>query len=516
MTFTWSAKVDGSNVADIVLAGGSIEYGRTTVQEQPNVPVAVLELLTRDTAAAVVDGYPEFGLGDWASDLSGFDDAYLDPYEGVTSRLTIGVPVVIGAGTESGFTDVYADAYAGTDLVRYTGRCQAMDYTPGTIQLTATPRSEEWSRIFVGGTGVDETIPVESDSARCIRYAAEAGIDLIVEGPPSATIIEVPPETPAVSLTGHLYVIMNDTGGLAFTDRDSFVHIRTRDYVPPSPRPPVVLPPGAVLVDPIAMSLDLGLVRNRVTVVYGPVETSDGGTVFSGVWRFATGGPPPTLGHFVRVNDGSPAPGETDTLHLSNTDDAGTYWPMTQLTTDDTVRLSTAAGDTVLMDVTAVAHPVPGPTGYTTITATITATDGTIAPNEYVTIQVLNANVKARPTLTVDDPAQIAQYGLRDYRTETVVNDSGSAAATANRILDALSPSWSMPDVTVNLNLCTDQEIAQILALEQGDTITVPNLLPGAPIPEYTAEVLGYSEVLSRTAWLITFHLFSTAYAGRL
>ena len=180
--FVFRARVDGTDISPIVLAGASIEYGRTTLLEQPNVPVAVLEILTEDAYPPARTLYPEFGLGDWATDLSGFVDVYADAYSGVTSRLTIGVPVEIDVETASGMSDTYTDAYEGFTSRRFTGRAQAFDYTPGSIQLTCTPRSEEWSRIYVGGTGIDQTIPVEYESERAIRYAAEAGISLIVDG----------------------------------------------------------------------------------------------------------------------------------------------------------------------------------------------------------------------------------------------------------------------------------------------------------------------------------------------
>jgi hypothetical protein len=183
VAFTWSVKVDGEDIAAIALAGATIEYGRRSPMDQPSVPVAIVRILTRDAYPGAAEDYPEFGLGDWASDLSGFTDAYSDTYSGVTSRIVAGVPVVIGTDTPSGFTDAYEDPYtAGVNFTRFTGRVQAIDYDADIIQLTCTPRSEAWSRIDVGGTAAGVTIPSETESARASRLATEAGVTLTVEG----------------------------------------------------------------------------------------------------------------------------------------------------------------------------------------------------------------------------------------------------------------------------------------------------------------------------------------------
>ena len=505
--FEFSARVDGYNIAPIVLAGASVEYGRTSVQEQPDVPVAVLEILTEDAYPQAKTLYPEFGLGDWATDLSGFVDVYADAYAGVTSRLTIGVPVEIDVSTASGMSDTYTDEYEGFLSRRFTGRVQAIDYTPGTIQLTCTPRSEAWARIDVGGTVVDQTIPVEFESQRAIRLAAEAGITLIVDGPPSVQVVAIPPETPPVSLAGWLVELMNDTGGLTYTDRSEFVHVQTRDYVVAVP-PTVYLPPGNTLLDPLAMSLDLGLVRNRVTVEYGPLANAAGGQVRSDSWTYRTGTGAPGNTGWNRTDDGSPATGEPITVRISHYSSTNQPYEFTNVTT--AMRLiirGNTAGDQWNMDIDSIAHTVPGPNGYTTFGCKLTSVNGAINNNEPCTIAIYAPDVKSRPRYTVEDADQIAQYGIRDYAESTVIEYGSDASIYAQTRLEQLSPHWAMPDATVALHLADIPTVAAVCGIEQGTPVEIPQLLPGSPMHDYPATVLGYTETLSRSEWQITLHL---------
>ena len=78
MAFTWQVIIDGSDISELVEDGATITYGRRSLLEQPSTPTAVLRLLTRDAWPGAAGSYPEFGLGDWATDLSGFTDDYAD------------------------------------------------------------------------------------------------------------------------------------------------------------------------------------------------------------------------------------------------------------------------------------------------------------------------------------------------------------------------------------------------------------------------------------------------------
>ena len=133
---------------------------------------------------------------------------------------------------------------------RFTGRVQAIDYSYEYIQLTCTPRSEEWARIMVGGTEKNETIPAETEAARAIRYAAEAGVTLIVDGAPTVEVVTVPEETTARPLMEQLLELMQETGGVVFTDRNGWVHVRTVAYDATQPHAQWSCPQGYSCVTP--------------------------------------------------------------------------------------------------------------------------------------------------------------------------------------------------------------------------------------------------------------------------
>jgi len=111
------------------------------------------------------------------------------------------------------------------------------------------------------------------------------------------------------------------------------------------------------------------------------------------------------------------------------------------------------------------------------------------------------------PTVTATDAASVTSYGLRYGTMTSLLAVEADAQAFANRELARREPGWHMPDLTVNFALASDTQISHIASLDMGDTITIPALLDGSPVPDYTAEVLGYTESLSRGQWTITFHL---------
>lgn len=271
MTFAWTVKMHGLNIAGLVVEGATIDYGRTSVFEQPGGPVAVLELLTKDANPDYAGTWPEFDLGGWSMP-SHYVEPYADIYIGASSRLVIGAPVEIQADTTSHYTEPYIDTFEGASLRRFTGKVQAIDYTPGLIQVTCTADTEWWGRTLVGGTDDTTTIPSETDIARVQRLCTEAGVTIQIEGTSVTTLISIPPKTPAKPLIEHLREIAADTLGLVYTDRENVARFRTGMVLPANV---TQLPPEAVLVDPIRMSLDLAQVRTRVLVTYGePDPTS--------------------------------------------------------------------------------------------------------------------------------------------------------------------------------------------------------------------------------------------------
>jgi hypothetical protein len=227
-TFTWDARVDGDNIAGIILDTGSVTDGRTTVFDQPQLPVAVIDLLTIDASATAAALWPDFSLGDH-SQPSGFVDVYASTYTGVRSRVTIGAPVVITARTPSAFTDEYiADYVGGVDSVRFAGKVQAIDYTPDVVRLTCLPVSEGWARIEVGGTDGTTPIPQEADTVRVQRLCDEAGVDIVIDGGTGPDVIAIPVNTAPSGLLAQLQDIATSCRALFYTARDGTVHYRTQ------------------------------------------------------------------------------------------------------------------------------------------------------------------------------------------------------------------------------------------------------------------------------------------------
>lgn len=389
MTFTWTVRMDGTDIAGLTIEGATIDYGRASLFDQPGGPVAVLELLTKDAFPDYTGQWPEFDLGGWSMP-SHYVEPYADIYVGATSRLVIGAPVEIQADTTSHYTEPYIDTFEGASLRRFTGKVQAIDYTPGLIQVTCTTQAESWGRQLVGGTDNSTTIPSETDVARVQRFCTEAGATIQIDGPPGPTLCPIPPKTEARPLIEQLRDIAQDTLGLIYVDRDNVVHYRTGAEIPANV---TQLPPGAVLVDPIRMSLDLALVRTRVLVTYGEEH----------------------------------------------------------------------------------------------------------------------ATTKERPVEVVEDTAQSALYGVRDYKVDTQLLNQADAHAFGLAVLSWLDPAWNMPSIAVRLDLATDPQIADIAAVEQGELLEATALLSGAPVPTYTAPCLGYTETLSADDWAIEYHLAPNA-----
>ena len=118
----------------------------------------------------------------------------------------------------------------------------------------------------------------------------------------------------------------------------------------------------------------------------------------------------------------------------------------------------------------------------------------------------------ARATVTLTDPDSITLYGLRDATYSTGLATQAGAEAYSHNILNRYSkPHWSMPAAEVNLGMTTDLAIAAVAALDLGDEVLVPVLLPGSPMTSYQANCLGYSETLSPSDWTMTVHLTPSA-----
>lgn len=256
----WVVKIDGGDIAGITLAGARITYGRRTVDEQPAPSSCTLTLLTPDASASIADRFPDFGPGDFAA-RSGFVQAWEDPYFGANSRLTIGASVIVEANVPGGFVQQWEPDYkGGSQLRRFTGRITSLDYSFGTVRITAVDVLESLGRVAV------ETLrPAEPDVERAKHYAQLAGLELVIDGDHSVKLLAIEKSSPSTALA-ELYRVAREAGAIVYCDRTGKVHYRTRTA---NVNPTTDLPGTYTVLDTLAMRAELGEVVNRVTVEYG-------------------------------------------------------------------------------------------------------------------------------------------------------------------------------------------------------------------------------------------------------
>ena len=169
-------RVDGEDVAGITLAGGSVTYGRRSPRDPDQPAYAYLNLLTVDAVPYIADRWPAFGPGPFGAP-SGYTIEYEDTWSGVTSRLTVGASVRVTMESPSGYARDYTDQWEGAAIPRFTGRVTSLDYTPGTVSVTAVDPTER-----LGYVSDDTPYPEETDVARARRLAALGGVDVNVTG----------------------------------------------------------------------------------------------------------------------------------------------------------------------------------------------------------------------------------------------------------------------------------------------------------------------------------------------
>jgi hypothetical protein len=267
--FSIGVRIDGDDVGPLILAGGTIDYGREDLFEQPPGPVCELDLFTRDGHPLMPASWYEFGTGEWGSG-SHFTDEWSDTYVGAPSRLVLGAPVWVSATTDTHFTDEWSDVYVGEEHRRFTGRIQAIQYERERIHVTAVTDLEWMARI-----GVETAPSVLMDSGQDTdrvadlvnETVAEAGVPvpLELEGDPGLTLRAMGSDDYPYCLLAALQSIADDCDGLLYANRLGQVHYRSRNWTPAT----YTLPPGIVDADAVDMGLELGLVENRVTVEYG-------------------------------------------------------------------------------------------------------------------------------------------------------------------------------------------------------------------------------------------------------
>ena len=272
-TFVYDVEIDGTNIAGITLSGGTIQYGATSGGEQPGPTTAHFTLISADAAGDLVSTYP--GIS-WRGGIpSGFVTEYADEYEGALSALKPGSPVTIKTATDSGFEDTYVGTYAtGFDSVRFSGYITAIDYLPGTVTVTAIDEIERLTRAPIARA----SWPSESEAARLTRICSAASITPTIQGTGlaavAATATDAEPETPWRLLVE----LAASAGSLVYVNRDGQLIYRCHDDIHDTK---TVLAPEVTLRESLEMSIELGRVRNSITVEYdgGEITATDSSSV---------------------------------------------------------------------------------------------------------------------------------------------------------------------------------------------------------------------------------------------
>ena len=173
--------IDGTDVAGITLAGARIDYGRGSVTEPDRPATAFLQLVTTDAVPQIADDFPAFGPGTFGAP-SGYVFEYLDIWDGVSSRLTVGVDVRVTLESPSGYASEYETEWGGITVPRFAGRVTVLDYVPGSVNVTAVDATER-----LGFIADDEAYPEETDTERAVRLAKLGGVEVEVTG--SASVL---------------------------------------------------------------------------------------------------------------------------------------------------------------------------------------------------------------------------------------------------------------------------------------------------------------------------------------
>ena len=125
------------------------------------------------------------------------------------------------------------------------------------------------------------------------------------------------------------------------------------------------------------------------------------------------------------------------------------------------------------------------------------------------TVKVIYGDVDEdgnRPIATAINPDLVTALGVRETEIVTDLADAADAQDRADQRV-GITPQWEAGTVTVFLRNGDEGLIGDVANLELGDTVTLPDLLPGGPSPTYTASLLGYTEQLGTDDWQLSLHL---------
>lgn len=262
-------RIDGTDVGPLIIEGGTIDYGRSSVFDQPGAATCQLTLFTSDGYPQAPASWFEFGVGEWGA-LSGFVDDYADEYAGPRARLSLGAPVWVAATTDSGFTDAYSDTYTGAEFRRFTGRIQAIGYERERITLTCVDDLEAWAHVgIMTAPATDRPVELGTERAAWLATESPSPTTLHFVGDTGVLIRAIPATSYPLCLLAELQAIATDSDHLLYCDRAGRV-----TYRGDSTAAEWTAPPGIVEAESFAMDLELGAIENAVTVEFGEPDIS--------------------------------------------------------------------------------------------------------------------------------------------------------------------------------------------------------------------------------------------------
>lgn len=502
-------RVDGVDIGDVVIEGGTIEYGRTDVLEQPMPTTCELTLFTQDGYPQNPASWFEYGVGDWTSAASGFEAGHdtEDEYLGPRASIYIGAPVWVAATTDPGFSADHdtEDTYLGAEYRRFTGKVQAIEYEYERLRVFCVTDLEQWARAGLKDPDPDNPISADSDLHRAILLAdlAPSPTTLHTQGTNGLTFDDMTADDFPVCLLDELQRIAAESDGIVYANRLGQVYFQTRKWTPPTE---VEIPTTLVDREQLGMVTELGTILNRVTVEYTNPARNVSLSNVRGTWPLEAGGSaPPGSGKWRIDSSSTIAVGNSVTFYIHHTDTDGNVWSFANLKAGQRVTL-TAAGAKWVGHVEGFTDNA-GASGYLFLTIKLRQADGTISATTSTTITFDPPDQADTQRVTVDDATSIALYGPRAALYTTTLLLETHATAHAQTLLDAAAGGWQLPDLELKMNLATDAEVADIAAIDLGYQVSIAGLPAGAPVESYTGKVLGYTEYLSSDDWEIELHL---------
>lgn len=113
-----------------------------------------------------------------------------------------------------------------------------------------------------------------------------------------------------------------------------------------------------------------------------------------------------------------------------------------------------------------------------------------------------------------DDTASIALYGRRAYVLDTRLRQLADAQTRAANILSAQAfPYWNLGQISVRVDLLSQPERDQVLAIVNGRLVNVPNLPQPAPYESFTGIVEGWAETYTPGVHVMTLSISDPRYS---